>query len=65
MSADGSNSWSSDVAEPPVKNILKSLVKQIKCYLININLRYMYLKLDTGQTKVSGKSYAHRVLFVF
>lgn len=41
MSADGSNSWSSDVAEPPGKEYFKQFGKPNYVYLININLMYM------------------------
>lgn len=41
MSADGSNSWSSDVAEPPCKEYFKKFGKPNHVCLTNINLMYV------------------------
>ena len=38
MSADGSNSWSSDVAEPPGKEYFEQFGNPNYVYLININV---------------------------
>lgn len=56
MSADGSNSWSSDVAEPPGKEHFQIYGKPNSVHLTNVILvNIVYLRLDVCQKRPGKK----------